>query len=98
MPNKGPSRVVLLTGAAGGIGRVMTEALLADGHAVGAVDRDAAGLEQLATLPAARGATERLHMIAADLGSEVGCNLATATVAARFSTIDAVINNAGIGM
>ena len=27
-----PSRVVLLTGAAGGIGRVMTQALLADGH------------------------------------------------------------------
>jgi NAD(P)-dependent dehydrogenase (short-subunit alcohol dehydrogenase family) len=98
MSSEGSARVVLLSGAAGGIGRVMTEALLADGHAVAAVDRDAAGLERLATLPSARGATERLHMIAADLGSEVGCNLAAATVAARFGTIDAVINNAGIGM
>jgi NAD(P)-dependent dehydrogenase (short-subunit alcohol dehydrogenase family) len=27
-----PSRAVLLTGAAGGLGRVMTQALLAGGH------------------------------------------------------------------
>jgi nucleoside-diphosphate-sugar epimerase len=36
------SRTVLLTGAAGHIGRVMTRALLDDGLSVAAVDRDAA--------------------------------------------------------
>ena len=43
MPSR--SRIVLLTGAAGGIGRVMTQALLRDGHCVAAVDRDADWLE-----------------------------------------------------
>jgi NADP-dependent 3-hydroxy acid dehydrogenase YdfG len=41
------NRVALLTGAAGGIGRVMTRALLDDGHSVAAVDRDADSLERL---------------------------------------------------
>ena len=40
-------RVVLLTGAAGGLGAVMTAALLADGHAIAALDRDAAALKRL---------------------------------------------------
>lgn len=40
-------RVVLLTGAAGGIGQVMTEALLTAGHSIAGVDRDAAGLDYI---------------------------------------------------
>ena len=89
------SRVVLLTGAAGGIGRVMTQALLADGHAVAAVDRDAAGLERLKSLP---GAGERLLVIAADLGAEAACRQAVESAHERFGRLGAVINNAGIGM
>jgi len=90
-----PSRVILLTGAAGGIGTVMAEALLAAGHAVAAIDRDAAGLGKLAAIP---GATERLHPIVADLASEAGCLQAVAAARTRFDAIDAVINNAGVGM
>jgi NAD(P)-dependent dehydrogenase (short-subunit alcohol dehydrogenase family) len=90
-----PSRSVLLTGAAGGIGRVMAEALLAAGHAVAAVDRDTAGLGSLATLAGAR---ERLVGIAADLANEAGCAQAIEAAQQRFGAIDAVINNAGIGM
>jgi NAD(P)-dependent dehydrogenase (short-subunit alcohol dehydrogenase family) len=88
-------RVVLLTGAAGGIGQVMTQALLGDGHAVAAVDRDAGRLEQLKSLP---GASERLHTIATDLGSEGECLRAVEAAGARYGGIGAVINNAGIGM
>jgi NAD(P)-dependent dehydrogenase (short-subunit alcohol dehydrogenase family) len=98
MPNDGHGRVVLLTGAAGGIGRVMTAALLADGHAVAAIDRDAGGLERLAALPEARNAMERLHAVVADLGADAGCRHAIDAVLARFPAVDAVINNAGIGM
>jgi NAD(P)-dependent dehydrogenase (short-subunit alcohol dehydrogenase family) len=92
------SRVVLLTGAAGGIGRVMTDALLAAGHRVAAVDRDAAGLDRLEAVAAAHGAVDRLQRIAADLADEAACRQAVAAARARFGTVDAVINNAGIGM
>src|SRR5499426_770020 len=92
-------RVVLLTGAAGGIGQVMAAALLADGHSVAAVDRDAAGLERLATrMKGSAGAGAHLHPIVADLQSERACETAVEDARARFGAVDAVINNAGIGM
>ena len=43
MPGDNQSRVILLTGAAGGLGTVMTTDLLAAGHAVAAVDRNQCG-------------------------------------------------------
>jgi NAD(P)-dependent dehydrogenase (short-subunit alcohol dehydrogenase family) len=88
--------VVLLTGASGGIGRVMTEALVAAGHAVAAVDRDAAALTRLAAQHG--GVKDRLHPIVADLATAAGCDSAVAEARARFGAIEAVINNAGIGM
>jgi NAD(P)-dependent dehydrogenase (short-subunit alcohol dehydrogenase family) len=90
------SRVVFLTGAAGGIGRAMTDALLAAGHKVAAVDRDAASLQRLAAEHA--GAKDRLQTIHADLGTAAGCDRALAAARERFGAIDAVINNAGVGM
>jgi NAD(P)-dependent dehydrogenase (short-subunit alcohol dehydrogenase family) len=74
----------------------MTEALLAAGHAVAAVDRDAAALTRLAAQHAA--AKDRLHPIVADLATAAGCDGAVAEARARFGAIAAVINNAGIGM
>ena len=90
-------RAVLLTGAAGGIGQVMTEALLTAGHCVAAVDRDASGLERLGSVWTDR-ADGRLHAICADLGSLTGCEHAVEATRVQFGTVDAVINNAGIGM
>ena len=89
-------RHVLLTGAAGGIGQVMTAALLADGHSVAAVDRDAAALERLAAR--AKDAAARLHPIVADLQSERACEDAVEAATTRFGAVDVLINNAGIGM
>jgi NAD(P)-dependent dehydrogenase (short-subunit alcohol dehydrogenase family) len=90
------TRVVLLTGAAGGLGRVMTQALLNDGHSIAAVDRDATGFEWLQM--AAGAAAERLCTIVADLSTETGCTHAIDAARARFGAIDAIINNAGVGM
>ena len=90
-----PSRAVLLTGAAGGIGRVMTQALLADGHRVMAVDRDLAALGRLEALCQSN---ERLHCLVAQLELEAGCRRAVEETQRRFGTVEAVINNAGIGM
>jgi NAD(P)-dependent dehydrogenase (short-subunit alcohol dehydrogenase family) len=85
------SRMVLVTGAAGGIGAAITNALVAAGHSVAAVDRDAEGLKRLAT-------SERIHPIMADLATEAPCHEAVASAVARFGRLDAVINNAGIGV
>jgi len=95
-PSSSRRRVVLLTGAAGGIGAVMTDALLTAGHAVAAIDRDQAALERLVGRHGA--AKDRLHPIAADLASEAACESAVAAARAHFGAIEAVINNAGIGM
>ncbi len=97
MPASSPrGRVVLLTGAAGGIGWAMTDALLAAGHSVAAADRDQAALDRLTAQHGA--AKDRLYPIVADLSSEAGCQSAVAAARARFGAIAAVINNAGIGM
>src|SRR4051812_28805322 len=85
------SRVVLVTGAAGGIGAAITKALVGAGHSVAAVDRDAERLNRLAP-------SEHLHPMVADLSAEAGCREAVASAVARFGRLDAVINNAGIGV
>lgn len=91
-----PSRAILMTGAAGGLGSVMTAALLADGHAIAAVDRSA---ESLSRLVARHGAgRERLLPIEADLANPAACAVAVETAAAHFGRLEGVVNNAGIGM
>jgi NAD(P)-dependent dehydrogenase (short-subunit alcohol dehydrogenase family) len=81
-------RIVLITGAAGGIGLAMVEATLSAGHAVAALDRDIAGLP----------VHERLHPILADLSTEAGCRDGVAAAVAHFGRVDALVNNAGIGV
>ena len=92
------TRVVLLTGAAGGIGRAVTGALLDAGHSVAAVDRSAAALEQLSAECDQPGVPGRLCPILADLAVEEDCRRAVHETLARFGKVDAIINNAGIGM
>ena len=89
-----PSRVVLLTGAAGGLGSVMAAALLADGHAVAAVDRSP---EALVRLTASLG-RERVLPIEAELSQPAACAQAVAAAVAHFGRLEGVVNNAGIGM
>jgi len=84
-------RVVLVTGGAGGIGSAITKALVAAGHSVAAVDRDATALSRLP-------ASDRIQPIMADLANETACQEAVASAVARFGRLEAVINNAGIGM
>jgi NAD(P)-dependent dehydrogenase (short-subunit alcohol dehydrogenase family) len=94
------SRVVFLTGAAGGIGVSMTDALLAAGHRVAAIDRDAKALDRLSAryAQAKDQDKDRLHSMVADLANAAGCERAIAAARARFGAIEAIINNAGIGM
>jgi NAD(P)-dependent dehydrogenase (short-subunit alcohol dehydrogenase family) len=87
-------RIVLVTGAAGGIGTAITDALIAAGHSVAAVDRDAEALQRLQS----RHPSERLHPIVAELAREADCIRAVDDAVKRFGRLEAVINNAGIGM
>lgn len=90
------SRIILLTGAAGGIGSVMTTALIAAGHRVAALDRNTAALDRLAA--SLDGAKERLLLLTADVSIEAECNVAVSKTVSHFGSIDGLINNAGIGM
>ena len=86
------SRVVLVTGAAGGIGAAITRALIGAGHIVAAVDRDAAGLARLGA------ASGYIHPLVADLAHEAACREVVAATVKRYGRLDAVVNNAGIGV
>jgi len=84
-------RTLLLTGAAGGIGRVLARAFLDSGAAVVAADVDAAGLERLG--PAGRLVTRVL-----DIGDPAACEAAVGEAEKRFGALDILINNGALGM
>jgi len=87
------SRVVLVTGAAGGIGSAITHALIDAGHCVAAHDRDAAALDRLA----AQSPKDRLFTIRSELSEARACDDAVAQAVAHFRRLEGLINNAGIG-
>ena len=92
MTEKNNGRVALVTGAAGGIGAAITKALVAAGHDVAAVDRDAAGLARLGA------ASGHVFPLVAEPADVKQCQNVVAQAAKRYGRIDAVINNAGIGV
>lgn len=84
------SRAVLVTGAAGGIGRALTEALLARGDRVLATDVRAAALEDLAA-PAAGALVTR----ALDVRDPLAWQEAVEAAVAAFGRLDVLFNVAG---
>jgi NAD(P)-dependent dehydrogenase (short-subunit alcohol dehydrogenase family) len=89
--------VAIVTGAAGGIGRAMTQGLLAAGTRVAGVDRDPDPLEALATSAREQGRSAELITIQTDLTTDTAADEITGATRARFGRIDILINNAGIG-
>ncbi|MDT0635878.1 SDR family oxidoreductase [Spectribacter hydrogenoxidans] len=83
---------VLLTGATGGIGRVIAHQLSAQGAALLLTGRDHAALETLAT--ELRQVGGKVATVAADLTEATGRDR-VAAAAARGSGVDVVIHNAG---
>jgi NAD(P)-dependent dehydrogenase (short-subunit alcohol dehydrogenase family) len=81
-------KVVIVTGAASGMGRAMALGLSDAGFDVAAVDRNA---EALDTLPA------RIKPIAADLAQPTSFDTVVTAALAAFGRIDVLVNNAGIG-
>lgn len=90
--------VVVITGAATGIGRLTAETLARGGHVVFASMRDVAGrnapyAEALASL--ARGEGLSLHTIEMDILSDNSVDAAIKTVIAEAGRIDVLMHNAG---
>jgi meso-butanediol dehydrogenase/(S,S)-butanediol dehydrogenase/diacetyl reductase len=93
-------KVVIVTGAASGIGLATSQRFAAEGAIVAMVDRDAAAL------PAAAGkvrgqaprdvADDRVGEFVCDVGLEADVTRTALQVVERFGRLDVVVNNAGL--
>ncbi|MDB5705846.1 MAG: oxidoreductase [Sphingomonas bacterium] len=92
------SRIILITGASSGFGRITAEALARAGHSVYASMRDVAGRNaksaaEMADLSAKEGID--LRAIELDVQSEPSTDAAVARIIAEAGRIDVVVHNAG---
>jgi NAD(P)-dependent dehydrogenase (short-subunit alcohol dehydrogenase family) len=88
-------QVALVTGAAGGIGRAVLTALARKGADVAAVDVDADGVREAASLVEDLG--RKGVAIAADIGSVAEIERSVSAALAALGRIDILVNNAGTG-
>jgi meso-butanediol dehydrogenase / (S,S)-butanediol dehydrogenase / diacetyl reductase len=91
----GLSKVAVVTGGARGIGRAIGEWFLDHGYHVALLDCDRAALSQC-TQELAR--TDYVLGLPCDVSDPVQVDAAVAAVLARFSRVDALVNNAGVAV
>ena len=89
------NRVALVTGAGGGLGGAMTEALAVAGYRVAAFDVS----EELAKQTAVKRPelADRILPIGGDVRSSVACQDAITQTVEKFGALHMLVNNAGIG-
>ncbi|MFK4489317.1 SDR family oxidoreductase [Bradyrhizobium sp. USDA 336] len=85
-----PGQTVVLTGAAGGMGRAITKALLDSGRRVVLVDRDAKALQQLAATVG-----DKVFPIQLDVSDSRDVDSLPEVIPAHFKPVEILINNAG---
>lgn len=85
-------QVALVTGAARGIGRAVTERLAGEGAAVAMVDVDAVGGRVVAEALAEHGLPVSYDQV--DLADEAACEGVVDAVVARWGRVDVLVNNA----
>lgn len=90
-------QLVLVTGAAGGIGRATAFAFAEAGARVVAVDRDADGAARTAELARLIGAPQAWGETV-DVSDEQAMEKLAEKVAAEYGVVDVLVNNAGIGL
>lgn len=91
-------RTALVTGAAGGIGREVTRALLEAGASVMACDVNEAGLAALAERSGSAGLGGKLATRVLDISDQRACVAAVEAAQARFGSLGILINNGALGM
>jgi short-subunit dehydrogenase len=89
-------KVVVVTGASQGIGKALCLELATQRPRLVLAARDAAALESVAADCRARGA-ETL-VVPTDVGEEAACRALVERAVERFSGVDVLVNNAGLGM
>jgi NAD(P)-dependent dehydrogenase (short-subunit alcohol dehydrogenase family) len=89
-------KVAIVTGAAGGFGRVLVRTLLDEGAAVAALDIDQRGLTALSDTFAL--ASHRLLVQSTDIADYAACEHAVAATIEKLGGLDILINNGAIGM
>ena len=87
-------KVVVITGAARGIGRAMALAFAERGAHIAALDRDAEALEEARAACESLGARARAYVV--DVTQEAQVVKTFDAIAADFKRFDVIINNAGI--
>lgn len=87
-------KVVLVTGAAGGIGRASAIAAAGQGARLAVADMDLSGAQRTASLIAQGGG--EAFALRADISSGADVNSMVAAIAERFGRLDGAFNNAGI--
>ncbi|MHB6908559.1 SDR family oxidoreductase [Streptomyces sp. DB-54] len=90
-------QLVLVTGAASGIGRATAFAFAEAGARIVAVDRDAEGAARTADMARLIGAPEAWGE-AVDVSDEAAMEKLADKVDAEYGTVDVLVNNAGIGL
>jgi len=91
MKNESSIKVIVITGAASGLGQRLAELLDDQGALVFALDINAGALEQLATQR-----SDRFQTVVVDLASAEAIKEAFHSIFARTPHVDMLINNAGI--
>ena len=98
MMDKLAKEVVIVTGAAQGIGRATTDLILEEGGRTVLVDLSATGLEEATASIVKRhpDVAERIVSIPADICTEKACGEVVQRAVEHFGRITALVNNAGI--
>lgn len=91
-------RTAIVTGASGGIGRVLVEALLAAGANVAALDINDDALARLGNRLGERSHSSRFFCRTVDVADYAACEHAVGETIARFGGLHILINNAAMGM
>ena len=89
-------KIAIVTGAAGGFGRVLVRALLGERAKVAALDVDEAGLARLRVELAASG--ERLRTDVVDIADYAACERAVSVTTQSLGGLHILINNGALGM
>lgn len=93
------ARVTLITGGTRGIGFALAEALLGNGEQVAITGTSTDGVMRAEhALATACGDPGRIAGIVCDVRDPASAELAVRTAAARFGGLDALVNNAGVGV